>query len=152
MSENRIIGRDYEQHILQNICEEEEARLVAVYGRRRVGKTYLVKYFFKEKFDFFFTGSFETPMKVQMSLFRAALSQYSGQPCPALKNWFDAFAQGIPARLEEKAGRRLSRRTPVDGHAAFELPGRLHLLLEHMGFNPRRTETDSLRLSHFVDA
>ena len=40
MSENRIIGRDYEQHILQNICEEEEARLIAVYGRRRVGKTY----------------------------------------------------------------------------------------------------------------
>lgn len=93
MTENRIIGRDYEQHILQNICEEEEARLVAVYGRRRVGKTYLVKYFFKEKFDFFFTGSFETPMKVQMSLFRAALSQYSSQPCPALKNWFDAFAK-----------------------------------------------------------
>lgn len=27
MAENRIIGRDYEQHILQNICEEEEARL-----------------------------------------------------------------------------------------------------------------------------
>ena len=44
MSKNRIIGRDYEQHILQNICGEDEARLVAVYGRRRVGKTYLVKY------------------------------------------------------------------------------------------------------------
>ena len=43
MTENRIIGRDYEQHILQNICEEDEARLVAVHGRRRVGKTYLVK-------------------------------------------------------------------------------------------------------------
>ena len=51
MSKNRIIGRDYEQHILQNICGEDEVRLVAVYGRRRVGKTYLVKYFFKEKFD-----------------------------------------------------------------------------------------------------
>ena len=37
MAENRIIGRDYEQHILQNICEEDEARLIAVYGRRRVG-------------------------------------------------------------------------------------------------------------------
>ena len=53
MSKNRIIGGDYEQHILQNICGEDEARLVAVYGRRRVGKTCLVKYFFKEKFDFF---------------------------------------------------------------------------------------------------
>lgn len=93
MKENRIIGRDYEQHVLQNICEEEEARLVAIYGRRRVGKTYLVKYFFKEKFDFFFTGSFGTPMKVQLSLFRVALEQYSGRKWPMPKSWFDAFAQ-----------------------------------------------------------
>lgn len=56
MAVNRIIGRDYEQHILQNICEENEARLIAVYGRRRVGKTYLVKYFFEEKFDFFISS------------------------------------------------------------------------------------------------
>ena len=41
MADNRIIGREYEQHVLKNICEEKEARLVAVYGRRRVGKTYL---------------------------------------------------------------------------------------------------------------
>ena len=82
MTENRIIGRDYEQHVLQNICEEEEARLVAIYGRRRVGKTYLVKYYFKEKFDFFFTGSFETPTKVQLSLFRTALEQYSDRRWP----------------------------------------------------------------------
>lgn len=93
MSENRIIGRDYEQHILQNICEEQEARLIAVYGRRRVGKTYLVKYFFNEKFDFFFTGSFETPMKVQLSLFSTALEHYSKRYWPAAKNWFDAFGQ-----------------------------------------------------------
>ena len=46
MTDNRIIGREYEQHILKNICEEKEARLVAVYGRHRVGKTYLVKYCF----------------------------------------------------------------------------------------------------------
>lgn len=93
MAENRIIGRDYEQHILQNICEEEEARLIAVYGRRRVGKTYLVKYFFNEKFDFFFTGSFETPMKLQLQLFRTELARYSGRKWPQAKNWFEAFDQ-----------------------------------------------------------
>lgn len=51
MENNRIIGRSYEQHILQNICEAKEVRLVAVYGRRRVGKTYHVKNFFGEKLD-----------------------------------------------------------------------------------------------------
>lgn len=91
--DNRIIGRKYEQRVLKNICEEEEARLVAVYGRRRVGKTYLVRYFFGEKFDFFFTGSFDTPMKVQLALFKDALFQYSHEVRPAPKDWFEAFAQ-----------------------------------------------------------
>ena len=93
MADNRIIGREYEQHVLNNICEEQEARLIAVYGRRRVGKTYLIKYFFNEQFDFYFTGSFETPMKVQLALFKDALQQYSGIVRPMPKNWFDAFAQ-----------------------------------------------------------
>ena len=44
MSENRIIDRDYGQHILQNICEEDVARQIAVSGRCRVGKTYLVQF------------------------------------------------------------------------------------------------------------
>lgn len=93
MANYRIIGREYEQHILKNICDEKEARLVAVYGRRRVGKTYLVKYFFEEKFDFFFTGSFETPMRVQLTLFAGALKEYSGKAEPPPKNWFEAFEQ-----------------------------------------------------------
>ena len=93
MKENRIIGREYEQHLLTGICEEREARLVAVYGRRRVGKTYLVKNFFNEKFDFFFTGSFETPAKIQLAMFKDALLLYSGEAHPMPKNWFEAFAQ-----------------------------------------------------------
>ena len=91
MGNNRIIGREYEQHILKNVCEEKEARLIAVYGRRRVGKTYLVKYFFEENFDFFFTGSFETPMKIQLALFSSALKEYSRNSAPLPKNWFEAF-------------------------------------------------------------
>lgn len=93
MADSRIIGREYEQHLLANICKEKEARLVAVYGRRRVGKTYLVKYFFDEKFDFYFTGSFETAMKVQLALFKDALTQYSQENTPLPKNWFEAFNQ-----------------------------------------------------------
>ena len=92
MAENRIIGREYEQHLLTNICKEKESRLVAVYGRRRVGKTYLVKYFFNEKFDFYFTGSFNTPMKVQLTLFRDALMGYTKSNVPVPKDWFEAFS------------------------------------------------------------
>ena len=34
--DNRIIGRKSEQHVLKNMCEEEEARLIAVYGRTEI--------------------------------------------------------------------------------------------------------------------
>lgn len=93
MGDSRIIGREYEQQILSNICNEKEARLVAVYGRRRVGKTYLVKCYFDEKFDFFFTGSFDTPMKVQLMLFAGALRENSGRQEPVPRNWYEAFDQ-----------------------------------------------------------
>ena len=93
MAKDSIIGREYEQSALQGVCEQEEARLVAVYGRRRVGKTYLIKQFFNEKFDFFFTGSFQAPMSAQLALFRDALCEYSGKTYPIPKNWFEAFHQ-----------------------------------------------------------
>lgn len=57
MNGNKIIGREQEQRVLASICEEEEARLVAVYGRRRVGKTYLVKNYFKGNFPVFVNGT-----------------------------------------------------------------------------------------------
>lgn len=90
--DKEIIGREYEQNLLKGICDEREARLVAVYGRRRVGKTYLIKKFFNEKFDFFFTGLFETPMSVQLTLFSKTLEEYSGVEQKTPKNWFDAFS------------------------------------------------------------
>lgn len=93
MDKKRIIGREYEQHVLDNLCKENESRLIAVYGRRRVGKTYLVKCFFHEKFDFFFTGSFGASMKVQLALFSSALTEYSGTARPLPKTWFEAFDQ-----------------------------------------------------------
>lgn len=93
MASSDIIGREYEQRTLHDICEQKEARLVAVYGRRRVGKTYLIKKFFNEQFDFFFTGSFQAPMSAQLALFRDALREYSGKTEPVPKNWFEAFHQ-----------------------------------------------------------
>ena len=53
MAQNsNIIGRKEEQALFKNYLESPKAELIAVYGRRRVGKTYLIKSFFNEKFDF----------------------------------------------------------------------------------------------------
>jgi AAA+ ATPase superfamily predicted ATPase len=54
MADYNIIGREYEQRTLQSICEETEAKLVAVFGRRRVGKKKLLQ----GKFRFLFYWKF----------------------------------------------------------------------------------------------
>ena len=93
MKDTRIIGRKYEQQLLASICEQREARMVAVYGRRRVGKTFLIKEFFHNKFDFMFTGSYEAPMQVQLAFFQRELRKHSGQNRRRPANWFEAFEQ-----------------------------------------------------------
>ena len=62
----KIIGRKEEQKTLQDCYESNKPEFVAVYGRRRIGKTFLVKQFFKEKFDFYFTGAYQATKKDQL--------------------------------------------------------------------------------------
>lgn len=92
MASNEIVGRKYEQQLIKERCESGKAELVAIYGRRRVGKTFLVRKMFDDQFAFSFTGIYEASRIVQLENFRAALQQYSGQPIPRLKDWFEAFA------------------------------------------------------------
>jgi len=75
----KIIGREYEQAIIRNYLESDKAELIAVYGRRRVGKTYLVKSIFDNEFDFFYTGLYEVQRAVQLNQFKKTLERYSGQ-------------------------------------------------------------------------
>lgn len=47
-----LIGREQEQEMLHKAYESDSSQFVAVYGRRRVGKTYLVRECFADKFVF----------------------------------------------------------------------------------------------------
>ena len=49
---DRIIGRESEKEVLTSLCQSNNAEFLAVYGRRRVGKTYLVREFFEDTFAF----------------------------------------------------------------------------------------------------
>ena len=93
MNTKSIIGREYELELLQKYCESPKAELIAVYGRRRVGKTFLIKQYFGNQFDFYFTGSFETAKNIQLKLFKNELERYSGQKRNTPKDWFEAFEQ-----------------------------------------------------------
>ncbi|MBS1664932.1 MAG: ATP-binding protein [Bacteroidetes bacterium] len=88
-----IIGRRVEQKMLAARLATNEPELIAVYGRRRVGKTYLVRTFLKDTIVFEFTGIHEATMKIQLENFSQALQLATKSPValaiPA--NWLQAF-------------------------------------------------------------
>ena len=90
---HRIIGREREIAQLEAVVASDKAELVAIYGRRRVGKTFLVKEFFKNKFDFYATGIFEGKKGDQLAAFCDAINMKSKNAVPVAKSWLQAFMQ-----------------------------------------------------------
>lgn len=66
------------------------ASVVAVYGRRRVGKTFLVRSAFRDKFVFYTTGIIEGTYEQELEAFNTGLERYGWKGDKA-KNWMDAF-------------------------------------------------------------
>lgn len=91
--EQKIIGRGKESEILMNCIESDKPEFVAVYGRRRVGKTFLVKQLLGKDFCFYMTGVYECPKSEIMAYFQEQLRSYSGERRPRPKTWFEAFSQ-----------------------------------------------------------
>jgi AAA+ ATPase superfamily predicted ATPase len=87
----KIIGRKGEIAKLENIVSSDHAELVAVYGRRRIGKTYLIKEFFDEKFDYYATGIFGGTKEDELRAFCDTLLQKNVCKLSDIKSWFDAF-------------------------------------------------------------
>lgn len=92
-----IIGRVSEQRLLNSLLESDHAEFAIVYGRRRVGKTFLIREFFKDKFDFYHTGlnpdelPEEKRMAAQLEYFASSLSRYGADIRSIPKSWKDAF-------------------------------------------------------------
>jgi uncharacterized protein len=88
-----LIGRETEKDILSKLLRSNQAEFVAIYGRRRVGKTYLVRQFFQEQIVFSFTGAFETETNIQINNFWVELKRVypkaEFQETP--HNWSEAF-------------------------------------------------------------
>ncbi len=88
-----IIGRAEECAILQQALEHSESRFVAVYGRRRIGKTYLIKSYYANHMVFEFSGANNASMTTQLQSFYEALGKKhkSLLKNPPPKNWMAAF-------------------------------------------------------------
>ncbi len=91
---NTIIGREKEIKILDKLLASDRAEFVAVYGRRRVGKTYLIYEHLKNNMVFSFSGAFELPTKIQIgNFFREYIRSTKGQrETDQPQDWSTAFS------------------------------------------------------------
>lgn len=92
MDKNLFIGREYEIRQLERYRESKESEFVIVYGRRRVGKTFLVKEFFDDTYDFKVTGIYKKPKRIQLKNFYLALLEYGSDIKHIPGDWLEAFA------------------------------------------------------------
>ncbi|MCB1115841.1 MAG: AAA family ATPase [Chlamydiia bacterium] len=94
--DSQIFGRDKEKERLKKIYQGKEAAFLAVYGRRRVGKTFLIKEFFQDKGVFFhLTGLKGEKTSTQLKGFSIELSDvfFQGKKQEIPKSWSDAMTE-----------------------------------------------------------
>ena len=79
----KLIGREYEIEKLNNMLIVGQPEFLAVYGRRRVGKTFLVRQYLKENIVFDFTGT------------------KAGKTEQQLKNFYDEYIKRTKAKSKK---------------------------------------------------
>lgn len=90
---SKIVGRLREQAILKEVFENKKSELIAIYGRRRIGKTYLVREFYKQSIVFEVTGLFGASLQDQISNFTKEIRKRSRRTLRDLpKNWLEVFS------------------------------------------------------------
>lgn len=90
-----MVGRIDEVKILQDLLQSPKAEMLAIYGRRRVGKTYLIKNVYQPNISFEFTGTQNATLSNQLFKFTEKLKEYFGQSeeIKTPKTWYEAFYQ-----------------------------------------------------------
>lgn len=87
----KLIGRRTEQRELQRFAESKKSEFVVISGRRRVGKTFLVRETFNHEFAFYATGVAGGKQKDQIDAFNIMLQRVGAKG--TAKNWFQAFEE-----------------------------------------------------------
>ena len=77
-----LIGREKEIGLLRSAYQSEYSEFVAVYGRRRIGKTFLVRETFNYKFTFQHAGLAKSNMRKQLESWKSSLKDCGGSPLP----------------------------------------------------------------------
>lgn len=106
MNEDKLVGRASEVARLRKYASSGKAEFVAVYGRRRVGKTFLINKVFKDAMAFSMTGIIGGAKQSQIAAFVDGMDRYGG-PVSRPSSWHEAFRM-----LRHHLMSRLSRSKP----------------------------------------
>jgi len=90
---SEIVGREAEIKILQKLLVSEKPELLAIYGRRRIGKTYLIKSYYKDNLVFSCSGQQDGKTQEQLVNFTEQINFYfpGKKILLAPKTWQEAF-------------------------------------------------------------
>ncbi|RYY00829.1 MAG: ATP-binding protein [Gammaproteobacteria bacterium] len=91
---SEIIGRRDEIEVLKSAINSKEAELIAIFGRRRIGKTYLIRNYYGDRIAFELTGMNNGTLNAQLLQFSKSLQQATNAPLPLVtpESWASAFA------------------------------------------------------------
>ncbi len=109
-----IIGRKQEIEELENLFNSDRPEFVAVYGRRRVGKTFLIKQALKDRFTFQHTGvspvdqeDEKSQLKTQLESFYYSMLSHGLEGFKQPKSWMEAFFQLTQLLQKLDTGQRM---------------------------------------------
>ena len=88
----KLIGREKEIRTLEEAMESKDSVFLAVYGRRRVGKTFLLRQTLSDRIVFSYSGKANITRQSQLKSFRLSLMEQGMPDCPVIKDWFTAFS------------------------------------------------------------
>jgi len=107
MDDLKLVGREKETALLDRLLDSRLPEFLVLYGRRRVGKTYLIRQHLSQHMVMDFTGAYEASMETQLANFHHQyLSATKGKRETAMpKDWFVAF-QYLADYLKSLKGRK----------------------------------------------
>jgi AAA+ ATPase superfamily predicted ATPase len=95
MTVEQIIGRQDEKAILDLAFKSPSSEFIAIYGRRRIGKTHLAREFFGNAICFEIIGKHGASLVEQLKIFSQSLTEAIGRGIPTQRpsSWLEAFHQ-----------------------------------------------------------
>lgn len=90
---DNVCGRQIAKEALDKYYRSAQSEFVAVFGRRRVGKTFLIREYLEDEIVFQFSGMANSGTEAQLQRFAQTIARYTKTEPQHLSNWIDALFQ-----------------------------------------------------------